>query len=360
MQDIKELSLRELESVFTQWGEPVFHAQQVMAWIYKKSATDFDQMSNLSLDLRKRLKENFYLLGLKIVETLCSQDRTAKFLFELRDKNFIEAVSIPTEKRITACLSTQVGCKFTCSFCASGLLGFKRNLTSGEMLEEVLYLNPVRNTTQIENNVKVSNGVKNNSKNKKLTHLVFMGIGEPLDNYDNVLGAIRIINSSYAFNIGARRMTISTCGIIPAIERLAGEGLQIELSISLHASDDKTRSQIMPVNKKYPIKDLINACEKYIKKTNRQITFEYVLIKGVNSDLLNAQNLIKILKDLKLCKINLIPCNPIKELNIEPPNKLEVLLFRDHLIEGGLNVTLRQPRGQDIEAACGQLRLRYA
>jgi 23S rRNA (adenine2503-C2)-methyltransferase len=199
---------------------------------------------------------------------------------------------------------------------------------------------------------------KNKSKNKKLTHLVFMGIGEPLDNYDNVLKAIRIINSPEGLNIGARRITVSTCGIIPGIKRLSAEGLQVELSISLHAPDDETRSQIMPVNKKYPVTELIKACKDYIKKTNRQITFEYVLIKNLNSDLQNAQKLSKILRGLN-CKINLIPCNPIKELNIEPPNKLEILLFKDYLLKEGINATLRKPRGQDIEAACGQLRLRY-
>jgi 23S rRNA (adenine2503-C2)-methyltransferase len=186
-----------------------------------------------------------------------------------------------------------------------------------------------------------------------------MGMGEPLDNYDNVLKAIRIINSPEALNIGARRITISTCGIIPGIKRLANEGLQIELSVSLHAADDKTRSKIIPINKIYPLKRLLAVCRDYIKKTNRQITFEYILIKGINSDLPSAQNLIKILADLKPCKINLIPCNPIKELNIEPPHKLESLSFKACLMKGGLNVTLRRPRGQDIDAACGQLRLRY-
>jgi 23S rRNA (adenine2503-C2)-methyltransferase len=220
------------------------------------------------------------------------------------------------------------------------MLGFTRNLTCPEMLEEVLQL-------------------KNNAKDKKLTHLVFMGIGEPLDNYDNVLNAIRTINSPHSFNIAARRITISTCGIIPEIKKLSKEGLQIELSISLHAADDKTRSALMPINKIYPLKELICACREYVKKTDRQVTFEYVLIKGINSDLQSALNLSRILKTLKLCKVNLIPANPIRELKIEPPNKLEILLFRDYLLKSGINVTLRRPRGQDIEAACGQLRLGY-
>jgi len=339
--NIKELDLEGLEDILEKWGQPRFRAQQIFSWIYKKGVMDFEKMSSLSLTLRERLKKNFSLFDLKLVKILESQDGTKKFLFALSEGNLIEAAIIPTEKRITGCISTQVGCKFACRFCASGLLGFKSNLSSGAMLDEVLYL-------------------KNNSQNYKLTHLVFMGMGEPLDNYDNVLEAIRIINSPYALNIGARRITISTCGIIPAIKRLAAEGLQIELSISLHAADDKIRSQIMPINKKYPLKALLASCKDYIKKTNRQITFEYILIKGMNSGLHNAQNLIKISKGLKLCKINLIPCNLIKECNIEPPDKLETLLFRDCLIKGGLNVTLRRRRGQDIQASCGQLRLRYA
>lgn len=338
---IKELDLEDLEGILDNWGQRRFHAKQIFSWIYKKGIMDFEKMSNLSLTLRERLKKNFSLFDLKLVKILESKDGTKKFLFALGDENLIEAAIIPTEKRITGCISTQVGCKFACRFCASGLLGFKRNLSCSEMLDEILYL-------------------KNNSKSNKLTHLVFMGMGEPLDNYDHVLKAIRMTNSSYALNIGARRMTISTCGIIPGIKRLATEGLQIELSISLHGADDKTRSQIMPINKKYPLKALIESCKDYIKKTNRQITFEYILIKGMNSSLQSAQNLIKILRGFKLCKINLIPCNLIKECNIEPPNKLEALLFRDCLIKGGLNVTLRRARGQDIEAACGQLRLHMA
>ena len=339
MKDIKDLDLKELEDILVSWGERSFHARQILSWIYKKGVTDFAAMSDLPSDLRRRLQENFYILSLKLIKKVKSHDGTEKFIFALKDKNFIEAVIIPAGKRITGCISTQAGCKFACLFCASGALGFKRNLTSPEMLEEILYL-------------------KNNSLGEKLTHLVFMGIGEPLDNYDNVLRAIRMINSPYAFNIGARRITLSTSGVIPAIKKLSGEGLQIELSVSLHAADDKTRGTLMPINRIYPLKDLITVCREYISKTNRQITFEYVLIKDINSGLQNALKLSKILKGLN-CKVNLIPCNIIKELKVEPPEKPEILLFRDYLLKSGINVTLRRPRGEDIEAACGQLRLRY-
>lgn len=340
MWNILDLNLEELKEVLGNWQKPKFHAQQIFAWIYKKGVSDFEMMSNLPQGLRERLKNDFYFSDLRIVEKLASKDGTEKFLFGLRDKNLIEAVVIPVEGRFTGCVSVQVGCKFACKFCASGLLGFKRNLSSGEMLEEVLYL-------------------KSNSKDKKLTHLVFMGIGEPLDNYDNVMKAIRIINSPYGLNIGARKITISTCGLIPQIAKLANEDLQIELSVSLHSADDKIRIKVMPINKKYPLKGLISACRDYIKKTNRQITFEYILIKGLNSDLQSARKLSKIVEELRLCKVNLIPANTIREYNIEPPNKLEILYFRDYLLKQGVNVTLRKPRGQDIEAACGQLRLRH-
>ncbi|MFH0739031.1 MAG: 23S rRNA (adenine(2503)-C(2))-methyltransferase RlmN [Candidatus Omnitrophota bacterium] len=339
MQDIKELNLVELKKVLKGWQEEEFRAGQVFSWIYKKGGRDFETMSNLPSGLRLKLKENFSLGSLKLLNRRLSADGTEKFLFGLADKGSVEVVSIPTENRVTGCISTQVGCKFVCSFCASGLHGFKRNLSVAEILEQALFL-------------------KDCSKAKKLTHLVFMGTGEPLDNYDNLLKSIRIINSKDAFNIGARRITISTCGIIPGIKRLSGEGLQIELSVSLHASDDKTRSRIMPINKRYPLKALLETCREYIKKTDRQVTFEYVLIQGLNSDLQSSRELVRILRGL-ICKVNLIPANFVKELRIAPPNKPEALYFRDSLLKAGINAILRKPRGQDIEAACGQLRLKH-
>ena len=339
MKNINDLNLEELKEVLTGWKQESYHARQIFSWIDKKGASDFEQMSDLPLELRRKLKENFNIFDLRIEKVLKSEDGTQKLLFKLKDGNLVEGVIIPAQRRVTGCLSSQVGCKFACKFCASGLSGFKRNLSCGEMINEVLLL-------------------KKNSGDK-LTHIVFMGTGEPLDNYAEVLKAIRSINSDDGLNVGARRITISTCGIIPAIKKLADEGLQTELSISLHAADDKTRSLLMPINKKYPLKELISCCKEYSEKTGRQITFEYVLIKGLNSDLPSAGKLSKILQGFKLSKVNLIPSNPIKELRIEPPGKLEILLFRDHLLKHGVNVTLRKPRGEDIDAACGQLRLRY-
>jgi 23S rRNA (adenine2503-C2)-methyltransferase len=346
MQDIKELSLKELEDRLLFWGSPKYYARLIWNWIYQKGAYDFSQMSNLPAPLRKILTDEFSILGIKLADLQVSSDRTTKFLFELADKNLMEAVNIPMRRlvrfhAVTGCISSQAGCKFGCSFCASSLGGFKRNLTSGEILDEVLYL-------------------KNNLKAGQLTHIVFMGTGEPMDNYEYVLKAIRIINSPFAFNIGARRITISTCGIIPSIDKLALEDLQVELSISLHAATDKVRSQLMPVNNKYPLAALIKCCQEYIAKTNRQITFEYILIKGVNSDEADAQNLVKLLKDLRLAKVNLIPANSVPESKIIPLDSAQTIYFKDYLFKAGLNVTLRREHGQDIDAACGQLRLKYA
>jgi len=340
MQDIKELSLKELEDRLLAWNIPKFHARVIYNWIYQKGVYAFSRMSSLPAVLRKKLADEFSILGLYLADLQESTDGTTKFLFELTDNNLVEAVSIPSARRTTGCISSQVGCKFGCNFCASALKGFKRNLTRGEILDEVLYL-------------------KQSLKTGQLTHIVFMGTGEPLDNYDNVLSAIRLINSPQAFNIGARRITISTCGVIPGIKKLQDENLQIELSISLHAGDDLTRSQIMPVNKKYPLADLIKCCQEYIAKTNRQITFEYILIKDFNADTSSVEKLTQLLKGLKLAKVNLIPANPIAELNIFPPEQKQILLFKDRLFNSGINVTLRKERGQDIDAACGQLRLRH-
>jgi 23S rRNA (adenine2503-C2)-methyltransferase len=337
-ENIKQLSLEELKEVLISWKEPDFRARQIFSWIYQKLVNAFSEMSDLPQGLRRRLEENFYLSSLELAGSQESRDKTKKFLFKLQDDKFIEAVTIPAERRLTGCISSQAGCKFACAFCASGALGFKRNLASSEILDQVRFL-------------------KKNAL-EALTHIVFMGTGEPLDNYDNVLKAIRIINSDYAFNIGARRITISTCGIIPGIKKLSGEGLQVELSVSLHAADDKIRDRLMPVNKKYPLKELFVALRQNVSQTDRQVTFEYILAKGINSDLPSAKKLSKMLEGLN-CKVNLIPINPQKEMGLQPPSRPDILFFRDALVKSGVAVTLRRPRGQDIEAACGQLRLRY-
>ncbi|OQB12911.1 MAG: putative dual-specificity RNA methyltransferase RlmN [Candidatus Omnitrophica bacterium ADurb.Bin205] len=341
MQDIKDLDLKNLEREFLALGAKPYHARQVFSWLYKRGVWDFNYMSDIPQALRGKLADRFYILGFKLLKHLESRDGTRKILLGTKDNNSIESVLIPANSRVTGCLSSQVGCKYGCSFCASGMLGFKRNLTAGEIIEEVIYL-------------------KDNALENRLTHLVFMGTGEPMDNYENVIKAIRIINSSAGLNIGARRITISTNGIIPGIERLSSEGLQLELSVSLHAATDELRSSLMPVNKSYPLSELIQACKEYSLKTHRQVTFEYILIKGLNSSLRDAEGLFRLLKDFKLAKVNLIPSNHIPELEFEPASKNSVDIFKDYLVKSRINVTLRKERGEDINAACGQLRLNYA
>lgn len=338
MRSLKELSFDELKGVLKEWGEEEFRARQIFSWLYRMAVSDFSSMTDIPLSVRKRLNANFYICGLELIKKAESCDGTEKFLLRLEDSNCIETVIIPEEKRVTGCLSSQVGCKFSCAFCASGKSGFKRNLQKSEILDEIVFIKQARA--------------------KELTHIVFMGTGEPLDNYDNVLAAIRLINSPLGFNIGARRITISTAGVIPGIRRLMGEGLQVELSVSLHAANDEDRSVLMPINKVYPLKDLMSVCREYIDKTNRQVTFEYTLIHGINSDLQSAKTLSKILRGMN-CKVNLIVCNPAEGFEFYPPGKLEILIFKDYLLKSGVRVTLRKGRGKDIDAACGQLRIKY-
>lgn len=343
MKDIVGLGLKELERTFKDLGQPAFRARQVFSWIYKKGALDFDGMSVLPAFLRQQLKEKFRVTGLGVETVQRSKDGTQKLLIRLGDGAFIEAVAIPTEKRMTACISSQAGCKYACVFCASGKLGYRRDLSAGEMAGELLL-------------------VKDCGKDKDVSHVVFMGTGEPLDNYDNVMDAVRLINSPDAFGIGARRITISTCGIVPGIKKLAEEGLQIELSISLHAADDKTRDKIMPVNKRYPLGELIPVCQEYAEKTKRQVTFEYILIEGLNAGADDAKKLTALMRGF-ISKVNLIPFNPVLDKALgqqwKAPDRKKVAAFRDDLENAGVQVTVRTPRGQDIDAACGQLRLRY-
>ena len=337
-QHICNLSYEELLRYLKSIKEKPFRATQIFEWVYQKNVWLFDDMKNLSKDLRDTLDKDFVLKPHKIAKKEISEDGTTKFLFELEDKEKVETVLIPTATRTTVCVSSQAGCKFGCRFCASGIGGWKRNLTVAEILGQILHIK------------------EEAKKHKKpLSRIVFMGTGENLDSYPNLMKAIRIINSKEGFNIGARRITISTVGIIPKIKELAKENLQIELAISLHGYNDKSRNILMPVNKKYPFTDLIKACKDYIKITKRQITFEYILIKGVTCTDEAAKELAKHLKRM-ICKINLIPYNPVNEFSHQTPSRKEMYQFRDHLKEFGIHATIRTPRGQDVSAACGQLR----
>jgi len=336
--DIKALSKAELENELIALGYEPYRAGQIFRWLYKVGARSFDEMSDIPINMRKRLKAKFHITHLVILDSRCSSsDGTIKYLFKLEDANTIETVFLPERDRNTVCLSSQVGCKYGCSFCASAPFGFIRNLRSSELLDQIIFLK-----------------LKNPSAS--ITNLVFMGIGEPLDNYDNVMRAIRIFNDEEAFNIGARKITISTCGIIPGIEKLKKEGLQIELSVSLHAATDAVRSKLVPVNKRYPLNDLMAACRDYVGSTNRIITFEYILIKGVNSSGEDAIQLSGLLKGIK-CKVNTITCNQIAAKDYKKPSDEEVRIFIKKLKSNGINAMNRRSKGEDIDAGCGQLRI---
>ncbi len=334
--DIRELSFDEFVHYLQEKGEKPYRAQQIFDWIYKKGVENFEQMKNIPQPLRERLAADFNFWEQSIIKEAESSDHTRKFLFDLHDRERIETVLIPTEARTTVCVSTQAGCKFGCRFCASGIGGWNRNLSCGEIVSQILY-------------------AKQKAQDVPLSNIVFMGVGEPLDNYDNLLKAIRLVNSSEGMNFAARRITISTCGVVPQIEKLAKEGMQIELAVSLHGSSNDSRNVLMPVNKKYPVKDLIAACRQYSRVTKRQITFEYIMIKDVTCTPQAAEELGKLLKGM-LCKVNLIPYNKVEEFKHETPSKKDMYAFRDRLVELRVHATIRTPRGPDVAAACGQLR----
>ena len=332
--DIKNYTLEELKVILAGMNEPAYKAGQIFSWLYRKNIVSFTGMANIPKPLAKRLDNFYYISALRASERLISGDKTEKFLFKLRDGNYIETVLLYAGERKTLCLSTQVGCKFACSFCASGHMGFIRDLTPSEIVGQILCLRR-----------DFKHGVDS---------YVFMGMGEPLDNYDNTSKAIFIMNDKSGLAIGARRITVSTCGIIPGIDRIKELGLQINLSVSLHAANDQLRNELVPVNKRYPIEELIGACQRYFKKTGRVITLEYVLIKGRNHSPKDADRLAGIAKRLR-SKVNLIVYSGVAGLDYEPPGKEEVISFMDRLKRNRINVTLRRSRGQDIQAACGQL-----
>ena len=335
--DVLNLTSEEFKKKLHAAGIETYRADQVHQWIFEKGVYDFQKMTNLSVDLRGRLKELFTIgIPREVTREESVGDKSIKLLLKLNEKDSVEAVAITMEDRRTICISSQVGCKFHCAFCASGQDGFFRNLKMGEILSQVLLARDL-------------------APHKKITNLVFMGIGEPFDNYPELLKTIRTLNSKNALNIGARKITISTCGIIPKIEQLAEEGLQVELSVSLHGPSDAVRGALMPVNKAYPVKALIETCKRYAKKTKRAITFEYILVKGVNASDREANELSRLLKGM-LCKVNLIPYNPIEEFPHVAPNYEEVVRFQQILQKHGVKTTVRFSKGRDIQAACGQLR----
>lgn len=335
MKNIKDYNLEELKKELIDMGEKPFRAEQIFKWLYQEKVTSFDDMTNLSLELRKKLEENYTMCNYKILKKLQSKDGTIKYLFDVLDGNAIESVLMKYHHGYSICVSSQIGCKMGCKFCASTGIPFVRNLSSGEIVEQILSI-------ERDENIRISN-------------VVFMGIGEPLDNYDNVVNAIHIINHPKGLNIGARHISISTSGLVPKIYKLAEEKIQCTLSISLHATTNEKRSSMMPVNNTYKIEELMQACKDYIKETNRRISFEYALAKDNNDNLEDAKQLVKLLKGM-LCHVNLIPINKIENGNYTKSSNENIIKFRDYLNEHGIVATIRRELGSDIDAACGQLR----
>ena len=335
MKNIKDYDLDELKEEFLKLGEKAYRAEQVFKWIYVEEVTSFDDMTNISKELREKLKEVFGFHNFKILKKQQSVDGTKKYLFDILDDNAIESVLMEYHHGKTICVSSQVGCKMGCKFCASTGIKFARNLTAGEIVEQIL-------AVQRDEQTRISN-------------IVFMGIGEPLDNFDNVMKAIKILNNPKGLNIGARHISISTSGLVPKIYELADRNLQCTLSISLHATNDKKRSEMMPVNNAYNIEELMKACRYYISKTNKRISFEYALAKDNNDNLKDADELAKLLKGM-LCHVNLIPINKIENGEFTKSTNENIIKFRDYLNSKGIVATIRRELGSDIDAACGQLR----
>ena len=333
--DIRSLELEELSEFLDDLSQPKFRAKQIFKWL-QSGVEDFDQMTNIPNSLRDILKEKCYLANVKIVKKFVSQiDGTVKYVYELFDGEYIESVLMKYEHGYTVCISTQVGCRMGCSFCASGLDGLCRNLTASEMLAQIM-------KAGADNNIRVSN-------------VVMMGMGEPLDNFENSIKFLKLVSDEDGLNIGLRHISLSTSGVVSGIEKLAKYNFPITLSISLHAPNDKIRNSMMRVNKKWNIDELLKACKEYQKVTTRRISFEYALIEGVNDTKECADELSRKLKGI-MCHVNLIPANPVKENSFKKPNTQKIMRFKERLIYNGINATVRRTLGADIDASCGQLR----
>lgn len=353
-----DLTYDQLSELLTGWGEPRFRAEQVWRWLYYSLAGDFESMGNLPRTLRDRLAaETDLQLLISLTELDSASGRTRKVLFRLRDGNTIESVLMRYHDRRTACISTQVGCGMGCVFCATGQGGLARNLTAGEIVAQVVYLARKIRDVQIEQAaVQTADG---QIAVHPVSNIVFMGMGEPLANWAATWQAIGTLTDSRGYNLGARRITLSTVGLVPGIRRMAEEGLPINLAVSLHAPDDELRSQLVPVSLRYPLADLMSAVRNYGQKTGRRITFEYALIAGVNDSMAQARDLAALLGGL-VCHVNLIPLNPTPDSALRPSPRERVDAFRDVLEAAGIPTTVRMRRGIGIEAGCGQLRQRQA
>ena len=333
--DIKSMLFDELSDELREFKLPSFRVKQIFTWLHK-GVSSFDEMTNISKDLREKLNAGYEILNVKIKRKYISElDGTIKYLYELYDGELIESVVMKYEHGYSVCVSTQAGCRMGCSFCASGLYGLVRNLAAAEILSQIT-------TAQKDLNIRISN-------------VVLMGMGEPLDNYDNVIRFLKLVSNDEGLNIGLRHISLSTCGIVPKIDKLSCEGLPITLSVSLHAPNNAVRDKIMKINHKYKVEELIAACKNYFNKTGRRISFEYAIIDGVNNTDECVNDLYRLLKGFN-CHLNLIPANPVKEKGHAVPDKAAVNNFKKKLEALGLNVTVRRTLGADINASCGQLR----
>lgn len=335
-QDIMLYSLDELKEYLNSIGEKPFRAKQIYEWLHQKLVECFDDMTNISNNLKEELNNDFYIQSLEMVQVLTSKiDGTQKFLFRLNDGNVIESVLMRYKHGNSVCISTQVGCRMGCRFCASTLDGLVRNLKPSEMLEEIYY-------------------IQRYSK-ERVSNIVLMGSGEPMDNFDNVLAFVKAISDENGLHISQRNITISSCGLAEKIKELADSNVQVTLALSLHAADDETRKQLMPIAYKYSIREVLEACQYFFDKTGRRITFEYSLVAGVNDTKEEAAKLVHLIKGMN-CHVNLIPVNPIKERDFKRSTKVNIASFKGHLEKNGINATVRREMGSDIQGACGQLR----
>nr|WP_294493322.1 23S rRNA (adenine(2503)-C(2))-methyltransferase RlmN [uncultured Mediterraneibacter sp.] len=338
--DIRSCGYTELQKEMEHLGEKTFRAKQVYEWLHVKLSDSFDEMTNLSLNLREKLKEEYEILPVSLMERQSSKiDGTNKFLFRLKDGNMVESVLMKYKHGNSVCISSQAGCRMGCVFCASTIGGLKRNLTASEMLGQIYQIQKITG--------------------ERVSNVVIMGTGEPLDNYDNFVKFIHILTDEHGLNISQRNVTVSTCGIVPNMLRLAREGFQITLALSLHGSTQEKRRKLMPVANKYDLSEVLAACDSYFEETGRRVTFEYSLVHGVNDRDEDAEELTSILKP-RNCHLNLIPVNPVRERQFVRPSRENALNFKNKLEKSGINVTIRREMGSDIDGACGQLRRRYA
>lgn len=337
MNNIYDYRLEDLKEYFKNINEKEFKATQVYEWLYKKRVKSFDEMTNIKKEVIERLKQDFSIEPLKILKKQIDTD-VCKYLFELSDNNKIEAVLMKHDYGNSLCVSTQVGCNMSCAFCESGRLKKVRNLKSYEMVLQIL---------EVEEDLNI-----------RISHIVLMGIGEPFDNYDNVMNFIDIINEPKGIDLGARHITVSTSGLVPKINEFTNNPKQVNLAISLHAPNNEIRNKIMPINKAYPIEKLIESVKEYIKKTNRRVTFEYIMLKDINDKVENAIELSKLLKGIN-CYVNLIPYNETSHIEYKKSEKEQILKFYDTLKKNNINVTIRKEFGKKVSAACGQLRSNY-